>query len=166
MSTESITQKQFNFGKQESLKVGWPWEKVGNFCVQKQRVLNSSIVDSGSDTDSLIDSPLANRPVFQNFRFFEIISRKPVNSSVCALCNVSKHHLGQGELNRYAPSAGFDPFQSSQAHLESSSGISQISVGLLLFSSLQVFSFTLAREVFDRVKRSQGGFIRDTKNYS
>ena len=66
MSTESITQKQFNFGKQESLKVGWRrGKKVGNFCVQKQRVLNSSIVDSGSDTDSLIDSPLANRPVFQ-----------------------------------------------------------------------------------------------------
>ena len=29
--------------------------------IKKQRVLNSSIVDSGSDTDSLIDSPLANR---------------------------------------------------------------------------------------------------------
>ena len=103
---------------------------------QKQRVLNSSIVDSGSDTDSLIDSPLANRPVFilseKNHKIKKY--EKPENSSVCALCNVSKHHLGQGELNRYAPSAGFDPFQSSQAHLESSSGIGL--VGLLLFSSL------------------------------
>jgi hypothetical protein len=82
MSTEAVNQKQLNFGKQDSIK--------------RQRVLPSINVDSGSDTDSLIDSPLAN-------------------SSICALCNVSKHHLGQGELNRYAPSAGFDPFQSSQA---------------------------------------------------
>ena len=43
----------------------------------------------------MIDSPLAN-------------------SVICALCSVSSH-LGQGDLNRYAPSAGFDPFQSTQA---------------------------------------------------
>ena len=42
-------------------------------------------------------------------------SKSTISSSICALCNVSKQHLGQGELNRYAPSAGFDPFQSSSA---------------------------------------------------
>lgn len=32
----------------------------------------------------------------------------------------AKSHFGQGELNRYAPSAGFDPFQSTQARRVSS----------------------------------------------
>ena len=48
-----------------------------------------------------------------NFDYLHILKISQ-SSSICALCNVSKHHLGQGELNRYAPSAGFDPFQSSQ----------------------------------------------------
>ena len=93
MSTESITQKQFNFGKPESLKVNYFFEFskfsflpffekkifMENFftkrkLIKKQRVLNSSIVDSGSDTDSLIDSPLANRN--GDFIYFFILTNQ------------------------------------------------------------------------------------------
>lgn len=100
MSTATISQPQNYIGKRENQKVKYcallekKFKLQIYFYIQRtHRVI--SIFDSGSDTDSLLDSPLAN-------------------SAICALCSVSSH-LGQGELNRYAPSAGFDPFQSTQA---------------------------------------------------
>lgn len=76
MSTATLSQPNY-IGKRNNFK-------------RPSRV-QSSFLDSGSDTDSL----------FEN---------SPVEPPTCALCCVSSH-LGQGELIRYAPSAGFDPFQ-------------------------------------------------------